>query len=878
MSATPLDLPARRSRFLAELAAHEPDLSAFFHNTSAYLLSLAVPEEEAFDGLRDLTLASETLFIDVESVLPRAVARGELSCFSSVLLRLARTSTLLARTFLARYPQLQASLDSIEVALSGLAAAAGREGSAGAEAALAFCLGMPDSAISRFLFERFAVIARHCPALLGELTASLGEKVSSLRWPTFAAWLDRGTDLLGSGREDEGVRYLQLRSRESRLHLGLQHAVLDDVRDMLRIYCASLDGLSLGVSNTEASGFRIPGPHTDGKTLFLPPEVRAFDDVELNARVYTVLAAVLASSVKMGTFGFSLSSIAFNDELLNRYGTLLPEIMPNLRRRWSGLATAVREPSVGTIEVAFASGRVLLAMETDLEKLFFSYPAPDLARELFTLAENLRITSRLGARYPGLREDLAMLDRYLWERRPPLPPAENRVWALRAVVEELIRFSLCGELSGTAGALGEALPLACRELEGLHSEIATVQESAGIAFRIYNLFHDRFPVSAFCDRYPPAEVFAGAHKQLLYPELVREMSPELLAASRERPRFDDLEAPQEEEIDLASLSSRDARAEELRRAVANGGLKAFRYPEYSVHKGSYEPAHCTLFERVLAGHSPRYYEGVLAAHEAVLKRIRKRFLAMRPEDVEISRRWLSGDDVNLTDAVDFAIEVKRGQCPDEKVYYRKVQNRRDIVVAILVDTSSSTDEVISGGRGEGRRVIDVETASLSLLASALHLLGDSFGMFTYFSLGRRRVFFNVIKDFHERWGPATQARIPSVEAYAANRDGCAIRHTTARLLERSEKTKLLILLSDGIPADVGYGGRTAADTTHYAIEDTRRAIAEARASGVVPYCITIDRSAKRYVPHLYGAWGYAILSDVALLPERLSRLYLRLTR
>jgi hypothetical protein len=47
-----------------------------------------------------------------------------------------------------------------------------------------------------------------------------------------------------------------------------------------------------------------------------PDEVRAFEDGDLNARAYTVLAAMQASAVKMGTFGFSLSSIAFNDELL----------------------------------------------------------------------------------------------------------------------------------------------------------------------------------------------------------------------------------------------------------------------------------------------------------------------------------------------------------------------------------------------------------------------------------------------------------------------------------------------------------------------------------------------------------------------------------
>jgi hypothetical protein len=865
-------------RFLAELAGHTPDLSGFFYNAASDLARLGVQEGEAFTSLRELTLASENVFVETETVLPRAVSRGELEHFAVILHRLARVSPTLARIFHAYYPLLEAPLERIRLPLLEMAEAASAEGAAGAEKALAFCLGMPDPEAAAFLVERFAVIARHSPALLGELTVSLGEKVSSLRWPIFAAWLDRGTDLLASTRVDEGVRHLQLRSRESRLLLGLQHAVLEDVRDILRIYCESLDGLALGVSSLEASSFRIPGAYTDGKTLFLPPEVRFFEEAELNSRAYTVLAAVQAAAVKMGTFGFDFSAISFNDELLDRYGALLPEIMPNVRQTWAGLASAVREPSVGRIEVVFDSGRVLLAMETDLEKLCYSFPTPDFARELFTLVENLRIAANLSSRYPGLREDLEVVDRYLWKQRPPLPAPSSRVDQMRAAVEELIRFALRGDLSSRARSLGEGVPMACRELSRIRAEAATIQDSAEVVFRIYNILFDRFLLPAFCGAYPPAEVFAGVHKQLFYPEVVREVSPELLAATREREHYDDLETPEEEEIDLTSFSTRDARAEALRRAVASGKLRTFVYPEYNVHRGSYEPEHCTLFEQLLAPSDAAYYKGVLAANELVHKRIRKKFLTVRPEDVEISRRWLSGDDVNLADAVDFAIEMARGQCPDEKVYYRKIQNRRDIVVAILVDASSSTDEVIAGQRGKTARIIDVERASLSLLASALHLLGDSFGMFSYFSLGRRRVFFNIIKDFHEGWNPGTQARIPSVEAYAANRDGCAIRHTTARLLERPEKTRLLLLLSDGIPADLDYGARSAKNTTHYAIEDTRRAIGEARLAGVIPYCITVDRFAKRYIPHLYGDWSYTILPDVAMLPERLSRLYLKLTR
>jgi nitric oxide reductase NorD protein len=240
--------------------------------------------------------------------------------------------------------------------------------------------------------------------------------------------------------------------------------------------------------------------------------------------------------------------------------------------------------------------------------------------------------------------------------------------------------------------------------------------------------------------------------------------------------------------------------------------------------------------------------------------------------VELSRRWPSGDEIHLGDAVDYMIELLRGASPEENIYFRKVTNHRDIVAAVVLDASSSTDEEVGG-----RRIIDVEKSALSILASALSRIGDDFGVFSYFSLGRHKVFFEIVKDFNEPWDERTQGRIGSIRAQAANRDGCVIRHAAARLAEQPHATKLLLLLSDGVPADVGYGGESSAEASPYGIEDTRRAVLECKRLGIVPYCITIDRAARDYIAHLYGDFHYTVIDDVAQLPERLSRFYLRFT-
>ena len=102
-----------------------------------------------------------------------------------------------------------------------------------------------------------------------------------------------------------------------------------------------------------------------------------------------------------------------------------------------------------------------------------------------------------------------------------------------------------------------------------------------------------------------------------------------------------------------------------------------------------------------------------------------------------------------------------------------------------------------------------------------------------------------------------------------NRDGAAIRHATKRLSMMPAKGKLLIILSDGKPLDCGcdqyFDG--------YAQSDTRFALRQARQQGIRPFCITVDPYGQRYLPSLYGDQGYAVITQVEQLPQRLPRIY-----
>jgi nitric oxide reductase NorD protein len=326
-------------------------------------------------------------------------------------------------------------------------------------------------------------------------------------------------------------------------------------------------------------------------------------------------------------------------------------------------------------------------------------------------------------------------------------------------------------------------------------------------------------------------------------------------------------------VDLTATTASGESARNLKRDLETGRVRVYRYDEYDCMKSVMLPKHCTLYERTLDGRDTGFFTSVLARQATVYKRLRKKILALKPEEVELSRKWLSGDEIHLQDAVDYAIDLIRGKTPEDRIYLKKIRNRRDVAAAVLIDASSSTEETVSG-----RRIIDIEKDAVCLLGQTLAAVGDDFGLYSFASNGRHGVFFNVVKDFADPWGPPVQARIGAIEAVASNRDGCAVRHASAVLASLPHKTKLLLLLSDGIPADVDYGSASNIETSQYAIEDTRQAILDAKKTGIVPYCLTIDRTAKDYIARLYGQYHFQILSDIARLPEKLSKLYLRLTR
>ena len=138
--------------------------------------------------------------------------------------------------------------------------------------------------------------------------------------------------------------------------------------------------------------------------------------------------------------------------------------------------------------------------------------------------------------------------------------------------------------------------------------------------------------------------------------------------------------------------------------------------------------------------------------------------------------------------------------------------------------------------------------------------------------GNTNVRFHIIKNFKEKYSNLILGRIDAIKPGYYTRLGAAIRESTKILNNQKSANKLLLIVSDGKPNDVDkYDGR-------YGIEDTKKAIMEAKKKGITPFCVTIDLEAKDYLTHLFGKNGFVVIRDTKKLPKVLPEIYMNLTK
>ena len=245
-------------------------------------------------------------------------------------------------------------------------------------------------------------------------------------------------------------------------------------------------------------------------------------------------------------------------------------------------------------------------------------------------------------------------------------------------------------------------------------------------------------------------------------------------------------------------------------------------------------------------------------HAALVRQIRHRFERLRARRVLLDRQR-SGDDLDIAACVEAMVDRRVGHPPDDRLYLDARPARRGFAISLLVDVSGSTETRVSGPL----KIIDLERTALFLASEALDALGDLYSITAFTGKGPDNVILTTVKRFSEPSGDSTRRRIASLTPGGFTRLGAAVRHCTSQLARQTAGHRLLLILSDGRPNDFDrYQGT-------YGIEDSRQAIMEARASGVFPFCLTVDRDASEYLPHIFGTAGHTILRRPEQLPTAL---------
>ncbi len=295
----------------------------------------------------------------------------------------------------------------------------------------------------------------------------------------------------------------------------------------------------------------------------------------------------------------------------------------------------------------------------------------------------------------------------------------------------------------------------------------------------------------------------------------------------------------------------------------------YHYQEWDYSVQLHRPNWVTVLEKRQKKGDPAEIDKIFSENKPVASRLRHIIDAMQPEGVQRFRRQEDGEEIDLNAAIRAMIDIRMGQMPDQCVNIRIVRKVRDLAVLVLLDLSESTNETLGGSQ---KPVLQLAREATSLLSWAIDRVGDPFAIHGFASDGRHDVQYYRFKDFKDPYSDDTKARLAGMRGGLSTRMGAALRHAATFLHRQPEQKKLILLVTDGEPADIDVRD------PQYLRHDAKKAVEELAARGVRTFCLTLDPNADDYVSRIFGAKSYMVVDDVERLPERLPLLYAGLTR
>jgi hypothetical protein len=294
------------------------------------------------------------------------------------------------------------------------------------------------------------------------------------------------------------------------------------------------------------------------------------------------------------------------------------------------------------------------------------------------------------------------------------------------------------------------------------------------------------------------------------------------------------------------------------------------YAEWDYRDNRYKRNWAWVQEKELTELDANEASKILTQYAPALKRLKRAIQTQKPSRMAPLRRQFDGDELDLEATISYIAEKRAGMSPKANIYKQRVVQHRDTAVTLLADISTSIMQVQADGGG---RVVDSLRAGMLLFAESMEEVGDPYSLAGFASKYRDNVSYYTIKGFNDKLTMHTRAILGGLSGRLATRMGAAIRHAVEGFDLAPSQRRLLLILSDGRPADYDDGG-----DERYLHEDTRMAVKEAVDKGVHPFCITLDAAGSQYLPQIFGPGHYLILDHINELPKKLPEIYLRLRK
>lgn len=694
------------------------------------------------------------------------------------------------------------------------------------------------------LLERIGQLAQFVPTGVARLFRVLGQAYDEVGEQGVLSWITAGEEL-ARRRPEAAEAYFALESRTSMLMLrGTVPAVmLSDVHDVLLKYLHMLGGTMYSLSETETLSFPPPLGLEDEEMLPLPVWVEAFPTYEENFRLLRVMAAQQAGRVACGTYAI------------------------DIRDLWPSLPSYVH--------LLLASG---VEPPDNLFDFFQLFPQPKQVESLFMYIESKRVAAQLTAAYRGLREDLVWAD-----EQTQLYPA-----ALSMLLPRLPK-SLWPDLTKD-GSADESLLLATELYAHVMDSSAQPQAAEPRQSKkdqLTELVEDesaRFvPMEDELNQGPRSAESLSAEEQAMLRKIIARLSKHRKEHRRPQPRpengktFTLFGDPDEEGVEEELLQPKQKKAKNRQR-LTSAGVR-YVYDEWDFLIDDYRSHWCDLREVPLVGDEGAFFASTMTAYGDVMKEIKREFQRLRPKLYHKVKGLEDGEEIDLEAAVGARVDLITGVPPSTKIYAARQPTDRDVSALLLLDLSASTDARVPVATAEGEpkpeemRIIDILKESVVLLSSALEEIGDTYAIYGFSSSGRKNIAVYPVKTFVESLSSDVKGRISALAPQRSTRMGAAVRHATRKLKDLSSRGKILILLSDGHPEDADYGREPHTPT--YGIRDTMMALREAERSGILSFCITVDKGGHDYLREMCAPSRYMVIEDVLSLPSQLPKIYQR---